>query len=208
MKILISWAGKSERYAESISKAEAVPVLQNEKIHWEEISGVVFTGGPDIDPRMYGEERCGKDLETDEKRDHAEFEIVKKAFLLQLPVLGICRGCQLINVFLGGKLFQHIEGHNKMDGKDSFHEVEVFERTDLFGIVNRKTLRVNSAHHQAIKMLGKGLKASAMAPDGTIEGIESSEYPLIGVQWHPERLGDESSEKIFSFFVHELCGKP
>jgi putative glutamine amidotransferase len=207
VKILISWKGKSERYADSISKAEAVPVLQNEKIHWEEISGVVFTGGSDIDPLRYGEERYGRDLEIDEKRDRVEFEIAKNAFLLELPVLGICRGCQLINVFLGGKLFQHIEGHGKIGGKDSFHEVEVSERTDLFGIVNRKNLRVNSAHHQAIKLLGKGLKASAMAPDGIMEGIESSEYPLLGVQWHPERLGDESSEKIFSFFVRELCSK-
>jgi putative glutamine amidotransferase len=208
VKILISWAGKSERYADSISKAEAAPVLQNEKIRWEEISGVVFTGGPDIDPRRYGEERYGRDLEIDEKRDRIEFEIAQNAFLLKLPVLGICRGCQLINVFLGGKLFQHVEGHGKIDGKDSFHEVEALERTDLFDIVNRKNLRVNSAHHQAINALGKGLKASAMAPDGTIEGIESSEYPLLGVQWHPERLGDESSEKIFSFFVRELCSKP
>jgi len=204
VRILISWSEKSENYERALRETETV--VYNKNIDWHKISGVLFTGGADIAPSRYGEKMSGKDLEMNENRDTAEFEIAEKAFSLYLPILGICRGCQLINVFLGGSLFQHIEGHSKVNGKDSLHKVEILEKTRLFGIVNEKILEVNSAHHQAIKSTGKGLRVSARAMDGTIEGIESSEYPFLGVQWHPERLDNEESKKIFSAFV-KVCSE-
>jgi putative glutamine amidotransferase len=204
VRVLISWNEKSENYERALRGTETV--VYDKNTDWQKISGVLFTGGVDIAPSRYGEKRYGKDIEIDESRDATEFEIAEKAFSLHLPVLGICRGCQLINVFLGGSLFQHIEGHSKVNGKDSLHEVEILEKTRLFGIVNEKTLEVNSAHHQAIKSTGKGLRVSARAMDRTIEGIESSEYPFLGVQWHPERLDNEESTKIFSAFV-KACSK-
>lgn len=206
MRILISWPEKSDRYVRAIERTGAIPVVcdKNRAVDWDDISGVLFTGGEDVEPSRYGEETLER-TSINEERDRAEFRLAELASERSLPMLGICRGCQLINVFFGGSLSQHIEGHDKMTEGDSHHEVDILEGTELFRIVNEKTIWVNSAHHQAVKRLGEGLGISARAPDGTIEGIESYVYPALGVQWHPERLEDKSSERIFTFFAAELC---
>jgi putative glutamine amidotransferase len=206
MRILISWPEKSDRYARAIERTGTIPVVydKNRAVDWDDVSGVLFTGGEDVEPSRYGEDTLER-TRINEERDRVEFGLAELASERSLPMLGICRGCQLINVFFKGSLSQQIEGHDKTAGEDSHHEVEILEGTELLRIVNEKTVWVNSAHHQAVKRPGEGLRISARAPDGIIEGIESHAYPALGVQWHPERLEDKSSERIFTFFIVDLC---
>jgi putative glutamine amidotransferase len=177
------------------------------------LDGLLISGGNfDIHPRFYGEKAI-KQLGTI-KQDRTEFELELASLALQkdLPLLGICGGAQAINVALGGSLYQDIAAqlpqamnHQQATKRNlAGHRVQVQPGSRLRDIVKRSTLTVNTTHHQAIKLLGKGLVVNAIADDGVIEGIESNRHSFaLGVQWHPEVLcGRMSSQRrIFCAFI-------
>ena len=146
---------------------------------------LLLPGGGDLHPRLYGQMLAGS-ADIDESRDARELALVRLFTARGKPVFGICRGLQLINVFFGGTLHQHIDGHSRVSGRDRLHET----RTDdalllrLYG----ESFTVNSAHHQSVDRLGSGLCAAQWAQDGTVEALRHRTLPLFAVQWHPERL--------------------
>ena len=156
----------------------------------ENFSGLLLTGGTDVDPALYGEERDPKTEESDRERDDLEIRLLKQALARDLPVLAICRGLQVVNVMHGGTLSQHIEAHEQRPAEKSApaHNIKIERNTLLAAIAGTDCWQVNSRHHQAIKTLGAGLRVSAVDPsDGTIEAIERPDKRFVlGVQWHPE----------------------
>lgn len=159
----------------------------------EESAGLVLTGGVDVDPAVYGEERHPKTQDPNRDRDEFELEVLSRALRADMPVLAICRGHQLLNVCLGGKLLQHVEGggHNSLeDRSSSWHEVTLLRGTKLHSVLPHDSLLVNSRHHQAVTVatLAPGLRTSATTPEGVVEAVESDRHTwVLGVQWHPER---------------------
>ena len=163
----------------------------------ERVEAIVFSGGPDLHPSAYGHEPDPELGPTWPELDVYELMLCRAALAARKPVLGICRGMQLINVACGGTLHQHvpdvfgdaIEHRSPLKGVKAAHDVEISGGTLLERISGRDALWVNSFHHQAIDRLGDGLRASAFASDGLIEGIEGTGDSLvIGVQWHLESL--------------------
>lgn len=168
------------------------------------IDGLLLAGGGDIDPVHFGEAMDGS-VRIDEKRDAFEFLLYQKALEKGIPILGICRGVQVINVVSGGTLYQHIEHHNRIDdeGNPRFHNVNIVENTSLHRIFGVQALETNTVHHQTVKNTAPGFRVSAVSGDGTIEAIESDKGFIIGVQWHPEELYRTQNvyRKLFDAFV-------
>jgi putative glutamine amidotransferase len=171
----------------------------------DSIDGLILSGGGDIHPASFGETDCGLLWRIDRRRDHAELALARWALNEELPTLAICRGIQALNVAAGGTLIQDIPTqvgnaltHSCVAGRpmpDIAHTVDVDPGTRLAGLIGPGEVGVNSAHHQAVKTLGKGLIASARAPDGVIEAVEAPAHPYcIGVQWHPEAMVENSSK--------------
>jgi putative glutamine amidotransferase len=183
-----------------------------------EVDGILFTGGADIQPARYGKQDeeylCS---EIDEARDQLEFTIADEAEKNEIPVLGICRGLQLLNVHRGGTLITDIEAfggssHRKVDGFDARHKVRIEPGSYLRRILSEGEGEVNSAHHQAVERVGEGLTASARAMgDGTIEALEWEDATgrpfLLAIQWHPERMdfSENFSNRIFETFLWECA---
>lgn len=177
--------------------------------------GLLLPGGGDMDPSIYNQpmhEKCGI---PNPVRDSLE-PILFKAFLpTKRPILGICRGIQVMNVALGGTLIQDISDkqiypHSDFPNRGNYtHPVRISEDTRLYKIMKTKMIMVNSMHHQVVDELGEKLKINAISPDGYIEGIELKDHPFcIGVQWHPEHMVKYSSfqKDLFSEFV-QTCKK-
>ena len=178
------------------------------------IDGLILTGGYDINPLNFNEEPKEKLGYVCNERDLYEFYLLKKAMKKQIPILGICRGIQVINVFNGGTLYQDLSYINNsyvkhdQDCEPTFpsHSISIFKNSILYEILGDKAL-VNSYHHLAIKDLAPNFKVSALSKDGIIEAIESTTDELIiGVQWHPELLTKnyEKMLNLFKYFV-EKC---
>ncbi|HEX7118697.1 MAG TPA: gamma-glutamyl-gamma-aminobutyrate hydrolase family protein [Longimicrobiales bacterium] len=163
----------------------------------DQCDGLVLTGGEDVDPGLYGEAPIPELGLVNRPRDRMELAALKLALKRRMPILAICRGCQLVNVCFGGTLYQDLA--TQRPGTELMHQqVEAWERrthrariragSRLARIVECEDLLINSFHHQGIKDLGTGLDIVAVADDGTVEAVEARDYPwLIGVQWHPER---------------------
>lgn len=178
-----------------------------------ECDGLLLPGGADVNPSFYGEEpteKCGK---PNEIRDNAEPVIFNEFLKTGKPILGICRGCQLVNVLCGGTLYQDIKDTQKCNHSDFFsrarytHTVTVKENSKLYEIFNEKELKVNSMHHQAVKSVGNNLIATATSGDGFVEALEMVEHPFcVCVQWHPEHMSkkNKAQQKLFDVFV-EKC---
>ena len=162
----------------------------------ERCDALLLPGGGDIHPRRYGQEVNGA-AEIDEERDACELALVRSFAAAGKPVLGVCRGLQIINVAFGGTLHQHIDGHSRDMGRDTFHAV----RTDdpMLQSLYGERFTVNSAHHQAVDRLGNGLRAIARAEDGTVEAVRHGSLPVLAVQWHPERLGADGAKLLKTF---------
>ncbi|MGW7332871.1 gamma-glutamyl-gamma-aminobutyrate hydrolase family protein [Streptomyces sp. NPDC054840] len=155
------------------------------------VDGLVVAGGPDLDPVHYGAARDSRTGAPATVRDHWELALIAAALDADLPLLGICRGMQALNVALGGTLIQHIDGHFETPGAISWHPVRPVPGTRYADLVPEEA-QVPTYHHQAVDRLGRGLVVSAHAVDGTVEAIElpDPERWVLGVQWHPERDKD------------------
>ncbi|MEW2415720.1 gamma-glutamyl-gamma-aminobutyrate hydrolase family protein [Streptomyces sp. NPDC046866] len=155
------------------------------------LDGLVVAGGPDVDPVRYGAARDPRTGEPATLRDEWELALIGAALAADLPLLGICRGMQALNVALGGTLVQHIDGHLEAPGVMSWHPVRPVGGTRYAALVPEEA-EVPTYHHQAVDALGRGLVASAHAADGTVEAIELPDPGrwVVGVQWHPERDKD------------------
>ncbi|MFC9812971.1 gamma-glutamyl-gamma-aminobutyrate hydrolase family protein [Streptomyces virginiae] len=155
------------------------------------VDGLVVAGGPDVDPVHYGAARDPRTGAPATVRDRWELALINAALEADVPVLGICRGMQALNVALGGTLIQHIDGHVDTPGVMSRHPVRPVPGTRYADLVPEEA-HVPTYHHQAVERLGRGLVVSAHALDGTVEAIELPDPArwVLGVQWHPERDED------------------
>lgn len=177
--------------------------------------GLLLPGGADIEPALYGKERDEKCGKPNKLRDDNEFEMFETFVKTGKPILGICRGFQLINVACGGTLYQDIAEIKKCNHSDflkrakAVHTVDVKENTKLFDIFGKSCVGVNSLHHQAVENVGENLTVSAISQDGFVEAIELDNHPFcVAVQWHPEHMSktDPLQQKLFNVFV-ENCKK-
>jgi putative glutamine amidotransferase len=179
----------------------------------ESIDGLVLTGGTDINPARYGQDRAPETGDPDDARDELEMRLLQDALAAGLPVLAICRGMQLMNVACGGTLIQHLTNtdvHIVKPREAAAHFVHVTNGTCLAAIIGEGEHEVNSRHHQAIDRLGDGLIVSAKSPDGVVEAIENpGESFVLGVQWHPEDriLLSAADRKLFEAFASALCAR-
>jgi putative glutamine amidotransferase len=156
-------------------------------------NALLLSGGGDMHPMFYKQENNGSNP-PDLKRDMLELLTLDAFISLGKPVMGICRGMQTINVYFGGTLIQHVDGHSRIDDEDRLHMVEW----------EGEHIEVNSAHHQVIGGLGENLTVTAKSPDGIIEAFSHETLPISAYQWHPERYNHPSSDKIFKRFFY-LC---
>lgn len=160
--------------------------------------GLLLPGGGDLEPWRYGQGNHGsRNLEPE--RDETELKLLELFVQKERPVLGICRGLQVINVFFGGTLIQDQAGHSAENGVDRLHPVHTSD-ADLKQVCG-ETAVVNSAHHQAIDRTGAGLRAVQWAEDGTIEAIRHEALPILALQWHPERVGTPVGSGVFEWFA-------
>lgn len=194
---------------------ELVTANDQHRLHVNELDGVLFAGGEDVDPALYGEQKKYESVQVNRARDEFELSLLKRALNRRLPILGICRGAQLINVDFGGTLYQDLDedaapgfDHRQTDAgkaRNEFsHTVTVTEPDSLLAGAVQGSCRVNSIHHQAIRHLGRGLKVSAHSEDGLVEAIETAgDYPfLLAVQWHPEEIVDcPEQRRILERFI-------
>jgi putative glutamine amidotransferase len=204
-------------YAHAILESGGLPVLlptsasdESRVAYAELLHGLLIPGSPaDIDPACYGEEPHARLGPVNPLRTDFEIQVVRLALKRHLPVFGICGGAQVLNVALGGSLYQDIpsqvtKAYKHSSAPDRAHTVDIVPGTRLAAILDVQEMRVNSLHHQAVKVPGQGMVVSASSRDGVIEGVEISGLPfVIGVQWHPERLfmDDEASQRLFAAFV-------
>lgn len=215
--------GVISSYVESVEKVGGLPILiplSNDKEELKEFfnlsHGILLTGGEDVNPSKYSQAPSPKLKSTSDSRDEVEMEIAKWAVKEKKPILAICRGIQVLNVALGGTLYQDIATETDTKIEHDLHGVEdetaghcvtVTKDTKLSKIVKSEgTLKVNSLHHQSLKEIGKGLKVVAKSEDGIVEGVESEDPNCfcVGVQWHPEILwqkGESHALRLFEALV-------
>ena len=154
------------------------------------LDGIVVTGGADIEPGRYGAERAPETQEADAERDEMDLALWSVIEDTGLPALGVCRGLQALNVAHGGTLLQHVPAHRHTGERDAIgHTATVLPGTQLAKIMGEGEIEVTSLHHQAVDRVGDGLRVTATAADGIVEGIEVDDAPnVVAVQWHPELL--------------------
>jgi putative glutamine amidotransferase len=213
-----------QSYINAVSQAGGVPVLIPSTVAqdgwvalYSRLDGILFSGGGDIGLEFSPGEPHPRIDDVDLQRDSIEISMVRAAASDGKPFLGICRGCQVMNVALGGTLYTHIPDQlpNALDHSYPgnmrtvlVHEVKVEEGTHLAEIFGEPILRVNSLHHQGLKDIAAAVRVAGLAPDGLVEAVELPEHPFgVAVQWHPEWLTDQAPTKnLFRKFV-EAAGK-
>ena len=188
----------SRNFADGVKKAGGLPVYlpvsteDEAKDYIDAIDALLLTGGQDVHPSFYDQERSTEKNDYDINRDYFELALIKEALVQRKPILAICRGMQLLNVALGGTLNQEIPNHALGSPLKLAHQIDVVEGSYLSHLFVSGT-SVNSVHHQSLEKLGKDLVITARDPrDGVIEAVELPHYPLLAVQWHPEFLIDQS----------------
>jgi putative glutamine amidotransferase len=216
------WYAVRQNYCDAVAKAGGLPlVLPHEPdladAYLDTLDGLLVTGGAfDVDPALFGASSKHATVTTKDRRTAFEYAMVKGALARDLPILGICGGEQLLNVVLGGTLHQHIPdeipgalAHEQPNPRtEPGHAVAVVPGTLLHKTVGRSAMNVNSAHHQAVKDVGPGVRINAQAPDGVVEGIElPGKRFCLGVEWHPEYAIDPGDDLIFAAFVQASAGR-
>lgn len=183
------------------------------------VDGLYFSGGSDINPLYFGEDPIKEIGGIDYSRDEFEVKLFKKAAEKNMPILGICRGEQVINVAAGGSLYQDIysqregtNGHSPTfsGGGYAYHRVQIMKDSKLFEILKTEETNINSFHHQAVKDIAEGYKVAALSKDGIIEAIESVNHDfVVGIQWHPELMFERYPEflKLFEALVSAASKK-
>jgi putative glutamine amidotransferase len=214
-----------QRYVRVLAAAGAVPWLipllsgdrTTLRLIYEHLDGLFLTGGIDIDPAAYGEERHPMCDHSDPDRDRTEIQLIHWALADRKPILGVCRGIQIINVACGGSLYQHVAEQLPESIKHDYfstttpytrdylaHWVQLNGDSRLARLFGETMVQVNSMHHQGIKRLASGLRPSAFAPDGLVEGVEGQDGQyLVAVQWHPEELAERHApmRRLFTDFI-------
>jgi putative glutamine amidotransferase len=220
-RIGVSWVRTDQAATDLLVAAvaaaggEPVPLLVEESSWAREVRtlrGLILNGGNAVDPRRYGQVNEGLCRTVIPQRDELEFEALQFCRERGLPVLGVCRGMQFLNVSCGGSMLQDLTittvEHEAKGDVSCFHPVEVLPGTRLAALAGAQTrLRVNSRHHQGLKTehLAPGFRLSAVAPDGVVEGMEAAAEPfLVGIQFHPERVG-EVPEMVDLFALLVAC---
>jgi len=214
----------NQAYVDAVQNADGLPLLipvgtnpADLDLLLSRLDGVLFSGGADIDPVLFGGEPHPRVYGISPERDALEMALVRGAISADKPMLAICRGIQVLNVTLGGSLFTHIQDQRPQSLKHDWfpnfprdklaHGVRLSASSKLYQIYDADEIRVNSLHHQGIAELGQGLRATGFAPDDLVEGVEVEGASFaIGVQWHPECLPDDPGSKaLFGAFVR-ACG--
>ncbi|NPV56160.1 MAG: gamma-glutamyl-gamma-aminobutyrate hydrolase family protein [Anaerolineae bacterium] len=209
----------ARNYAESVSRAGGVPVLLPAGVPPDEVGrllrrldGVLLSGGADLDPHLFGASPHPRVYGIDANRDGLELALVREALAGGMPLLGICRGIQVMNVALGGSLFIHIPDQlpgallHDMDGHPRStiaHPVRLRTASKLAVLLAATEVGVNSYHHQGIDRLAANLTATAWSPDDLVEAVELDHHPFfVGVQWHPESMPDDPyARRLFAGFI-------
>jgi putative glutamine amidotransferase len=211
-------------YMRGLEEAGAVPVILPLTVSETVLKktadicgGFLFTGGHDVNPKMYGQEKTAHCEEICDERDQMEAYIFREAVMRQnKPALGICRGIQLFNVLLGGSLYQDLplEFSNSINHAAKgppydvpAHSVRILPKNPLYELVGKERIDVNSYHHQGINRIAEGLEIMALADDGLAEAVYMPDRPYVwAVQWHPEfSLNDEISKKLFASFTENAA---
>ncbi len=210
-------------YAEALIRGGHVPVIipdiedeERLKDALKRVDMLILPGGEDVAPARYGAEPSPQLGEVNEARDAFEFRILQEAVSQRKPILGICRGMQMLNVFLGGTLYQDLPSeypdtslHHRAGGnaQNPAHRIVVEKASRLHGIMGEDTMGVNSFHHQAVKRPGRGLRISARATDGVVEAFECDSLPIAGVQFHPEKMAASGDERWITLFrnIKKFC---
>lgn len=218
----------SKTYTTSVFRAGGIPLVIPMSTNATEIAmviervdGVLLPGGEDVDPIWFGEEPIPGLGEVIPERDEFEFLVLSEAEKRQLPVMGVCRGVQVMNIYYNGTLWQDIGSQAYESGiqrvkhsqdaamKDVTHSITLQEGTNMQKLIGKSKTRVNSFHHQAIRDVAPGFTATAVAADGIIEGIEKIDRPnVFGVQWHPEgmvKVGKDEFLPLFKYLVDEAA---
>lgn len=192
-----------------------LPITSNKdviKSYAENIDVLILSGGHDVNPLLWNEEPEKRLGEIFPERDFFDLLLIEEVFKLKKPILGICRGEQVLNTYFGGTLYQDIEGldwvkikHNQQRRPElGTHTVKIEKESKLYSILEKEEIMTNSFHHMAVKDVPKGFKAIAHSKDGVIEGIEKiGEEFVLGVQWHPEMMAESDSnmQKLFNYII-------
>lgn len=208
-------AGAYTTYSNAIIKAGGIPVfipitdnMAELKLVISRLDGLLMTGGGDVNPLYYNEKPGDKLVEVDSIRDRYDIALIRLACNKHVPILGICRGCQLINVALGGTLYQDLPSEHPSDVIHSqkeanyvpTHDIQLVKGSLLYQLIKEDSFKVNSFHHQAVKQTAPGFIVTAFAPDSVVEAIESKAKNVIAVQFHPECLILNDHNKMMSLF--------
>ncbi|MGL4391939.1 MAG: gamma-glutamyl-gamma-aminobutyrate hydrolase family protein [Fusobacteriaceae bacterium] len=217
----------SAAYVESVEKSGGIPVLipvsaENlSKEYIESLDGIIFSGGEDVSPLYFGENPVKELGVVDTMRDECEKKLYEEAIKKNMPILGICRGCQAVNVYAGGNLYQDIPSQVKnahshspsgIRRDEKFHNIKINKNSMLYEIFGAESIGINSYHHQSVKKLADCFKVTATSDDGIIEAYEMKnmeENFIMGIQWHPEGMINIYPEflGIFKKFINNINNK-
>ena len=216
-KILI--AGKPEdvkNYVFTLNEAGLEPVVATklptkDGLTLDDFAGLLLPGGDDVDPSFFGQTNCGSRT-IDKELDIAQLHIAGLFVRARKPILGICKGCQVINIYLGGTIIQDLENnihHQAYQGKAVKHKATTLPGNIMYNLFGGDEITINSSHHQAIDQLGTGMRICQYSDDHVIESIQHETLPILGVQWHPEGMsyskhieGEADGSLIFDYFKH------
>lgn len=212
-KILLSGTNTPEAYVDAVEQSGGIPDYRYCPVYSDEYDGLILTGGADIEPSRYGQPVNGS-VAMDAVRDEAEWKLIDAFLQAGKPIFGICRGCQVLNVYFGGTLYQDIEtkARHRLDPKLPYPVHRVVTDDGLLQSLYGYEFTVNTCHHQAVDRLGMHLRQTAFCPDdNVVEAFAHESLPVFAVQWHPEKLtagylrpDAVDGKPLFDYFIR-LC---